>query len=122
STCCRNAPSGLAGAGLRSSSLRGSAPALVDDLVGGLQVDEHVGALDPRADLVLELVRDLVRALERRAGGELHVQIDVPRAPGAASAQLVEAGDLPGRMARDRRPDRIELVGRERLVDEHTRR
>ena len=49
---------------------------------------EHVGRGDPLAHRPLQLVRDLVRALQRGTGGELQVQVDVARAAGLTEAQV----------------------------------
>ena len=64
-------------------------------------------------------VGDAVGVLERRAGAELDVQVDVAARAGAAGAQLVVADDAAAGEGLDRGADRGELLGRERLVDEH---
>src|ERR1700730_17778746 len=66
------------------------------DAVLRLEMDEHVGAAHARPDLVLQLVRDGVGLLQRRAVAELHVQVDVAPRASATSAQLVVA-DHPAR-------------------------
>ena len=43
----------------------------------GLEVDEHVGRAEAVADGGLEPVRDAVGVLERHAGAERPVQVDV---------------------------------------------
>jgi hypothetical protein len=82
-------------------------------------VNEHVSPAHQPPNITLKLVRQLVRPLERGARAELHVQVDVPAAAGAPRAQLVKARNLRCRVTVDRAPDRLELVGRERLVHEH---
>ena len=62
---------------------------------------------------------DAVGVLERGAGAELDVEVDVAAGAGAAGAQLVVADDVAAGEVLDRGADRGELLGRERLVDEH---
>src|SRR5688572_3161268 len=69
-------------------------PALVAQAFLRLQVDQDVRAADAPPDLALQLVRELVRALQRGARPELDVHVDVPPRPCAARAQLVEPDDL----------------------------
>jgi hypothetical protein len=58
----------------------------------GLDVDQHLGARQAAPDVALDLVRDRVRALERRARRELEVEVDVASASGTSPAQLVKPG------------------------------
>ena len=58
--------------GLRAGELLAGAHAVL-----GLEVDEHVGPRQSGRDFVLQLVRGSMSVLERRAGAELHVQVDV---------------------------------------------
>ncbi len=68
-------------------------------------------------------MRDLVRAVERRALVELDVEVDVAAAAGPPRAQLVVAGDLRRAVVDfERLAHRRELVLGEHLVDEHPRR
>ena len=53
-------------------------------MVLGLEVDEHVGVAQALLDRGLELGAHLVSAFQRRAFAELHVEIDMAPAAGAA--------------------------------------
>ena len=59
---------------------------------------------------------------QARALHELDVEVDVAAAAGAARAELVEAHHLARTVLLDRLPDGVELLGRERLVDQGPRR
>jgi hypothetical protein len=48
------------------------------DAILRFQVNQDVGPAQLRRDLVLQLVRGPMRPLERGAGPELDVQVDVP--------------------------------------------
>src|SRR4051812_27660052 len=102
---------------------RGRLPlaARVLDVVG-LEVDEHVRVGHAPLDALLELVAQEVRPLERRAGPELHVQVDVAAAAPTPRAQLVVSGHLGSAVLLDRRADLPELRIGQRLVDQHPRR
>ena len=54
-------------------------------------------------------------------GPELDVQIDVAAGARLARAQLVVADHAARRELLDRLPDRVDLLGRQRLVDQHPR-
>src|ERR671925_2068739 len=88
----------------------------------GLEVDQHVGAAQPTVDRTLELMRDLVCPLQRRAVLELNVEVDVAAAPGAPRAELVKTDHLRGAMTLDGLAHGFELIRRQRLVDEHAAR
>src|SRR5256885_4317579 len=62
-----------------------------------------------------------VRRLECRAGAELDVQVDHPARPRAARPQRVEARHAPRAEGEDLLADRVELLRRQRLVDEDAR-
>src|SRR5688572_23247103 len=50
---------------------------ILTNLVLGLEVDQHVRPAQARGDAVLEGVGDRVGVLERGAGAELNVEVDV---------------------------------------------
>ena len=77
-----------------------------------------LGAADLRADRALELVAQLVSALERGSARELHVKVDVSPAARPAGAQLVMSDHLARAVPVDRLADALELVLRQCLVDE----
>src|SRR3954451_13440838 len=97
-------------------SLWGSRPpSIFFDLVR-LEVDQHVSPPQTATDLALELVRDLVGALEARGVPELQVQVHVSATAAPPGPQLVEARDLRRRVLLDRLTNSFELVRRQRLV------
>src|SRR3954454_24466957 len=88
----------------------------------GLEVDEDVGSAEVAADRVLQLVGDRVGVLERGAGAELDVDVDVAAWARAAGAELVVAGHAAGAEALDRLADGGGLGPGGGLVDEHAPR
>src|SRR4051812_1698817 len=61
----------------------------------GLEVDEDVGPTQSPGDLILQLGGGGVGVLERGAGAELDVEVDVAARARPPRAQPVEAGDAP---------------------------
>src|SRR5919199_628869 len=87
----------------------------------GLEVDEHVGAPQPRADRALELVGHVVSALQRRPVAKLDVKVHVAPVACAPGAQLVKADHLVRPVLGDRVAQGFHLALRQRLVDQHAR-
>src|SRR4051812_48527157 len=92
------------------------------DAVLGLDMDQHVRAFEPAADLVLQRVSRVVGLLETRPVAELHVQVDIAARARLPGAQLVVADDAAVAEGLDLVLDGLELVVGQGFVDEHAER
>ena len=86
-----------------------------------LDVHQHVGVGDAGADVVLDVLGDVVRLGDGEVRVDHHVQVDVPAAAGAAGAQLVVAADDVAAVLAHAAADLLELLLGQRLVEQHAR-
>ena len=84
-------------------------------------MDEHVRVGDAGADVVFDVLRDVVRLGDREVRVDHHVQVDVPAAAGAPRSQPVIAADDVAAVLAHAAADLLELVVGQRLVEQDAR-